>query len=153
MANEMTIELVDSIKKAKSNMQGKEFSCELERNFFFAEQLIENGVIVPPCKVGQTVYVISDCSRIMMLYDNDYFTGTGAITCPYEDACKFTECNDENTQVIETCVSHMLCDDEGWTFGCENINCCYSFNDIGKTAFPTKEEAEQKLKEMSDGNG
>lgn len=144
MANKMRDSLVELIKEAHTKWSYSIGDFES----VCADHLIENGVIVPPCKVGQTVYVISDCSRIIMLYDNDYFTGTGAITCPYEDACKFTECNDENTQVIETCVSHMLCDDEGWTFGCENINCCYSFNDIGKTVFLTKSEAEQKLKEM-----
>ena len=58
MANEMTIKLADSIKKAKSNMQGREFSCELERNFFFAEQLIADGVIVPPFEVGDEVWVV-----------------------------------------------------------------------------------------------
>lgn len=93
-----------------------------------ADYLLENGVIVPPCKVGDTVYVITDCSKIMMHYDNDYLTGTGAIECPYEGVCKFEECNDENIQVIETYVCHLLNDEyDDWTFGCEHINCCYKF--------------------------
>lgn len=111
-----------------------------------ADYLLANRVIVPPCKVGDTVYVITDCSKIMMSYDNDYLTGTGAIECPYEDACKFTECNDENTQVLETCVSHLLNDEyDGWTFGCEKINCCYNFSAIGKIVFLSREEAERAL--------
>ena len=125
-------------------------AAELRERLKHYESLEERGLLQTfPCNVGDTVYVISDCSRIMMHYDNDYFTGTGAITCPYEDACEFTECNDGNTQVIETCVSHLLNDEyDDWTFDCENINCCYSFNEIGKTVFLTKSEAEQKLKEM-----
>ncbi len=117
-----------------------------------ADYLLVNGVIVPPCNVGDTVYAIADCSRIMMYYDNDYLTGTGAIECPFEDVCEFTECNDENTQVIETCVSHLLFDDEDCTFGCEHINNSYNFNDFGKTVFLTREEAEKALKERTDAD-
>lgn len=58
MADEMRIALADLIAKAKRNKNNREFSCEQERNFFLAEQLIENGVIVMPCKVGDTVYII-----------------------------------------------------------------------------------------------
>ena len=111
-----------------------------------ADHLIENGVIVPPCKVGDRVYVTVNCSRIMKFYDNDYLTGTGSIECPFENVCKFTECNDENIQVLETCVSYLLCDDDGWSFGCEHINRNYYLDDISKTVFLTREEAEQALK-------
>lgn len=52
---------------------------------------------------------------------------------------------------IETCVSHLLNDEyDDWTFGCEKINCCYNFSDIGKTVFLTPEEAEKALKEGAD---
>lgn len=108
----------------------------------------EGRIIVPPVKAGQTVYIITDCSMIFMYHDNDYFTGTGAIECPFEDACNFTECNDENTQVLETAVHFLLCDDDGkWYFNCEHINQGYNFNDIGKSVFLTKEEAEKALAE------
>ena len=115
-----------------------------------ADYLLANGVIVPPCKVGDTVYVITDCSRIIMHCDNDYETGTGAIECPFEDVCKFEECNDINTQALETYVSFLLCDEyDDWTFGCEDINSAFSFSEIGKTVFLTREEAEQALAERS----
>lgn len=111
-----------------------------------AENLLANGVIVPPCKVGDTVYVITDCSKIIMHYDNDYDTGTGAIECPFVDVCKFEECNDTNTQVFETYVSFLLCDEyDDWTFHCEDINRSFNFEDFGKTVFLTREEAEQAL--------
>ena len=115
--------------------------------------IIERAII-PPCKVGDTVYVITDCSHIMMYYDNDYLTGTGAIECPFEDVCNFTDCNDENTQVLETYVNFMGCEDGSeWFFRCEHINGVKDFNEIGKTVFLTKEEAEQALAERSAESG
>lgn len=99
-----------------------------------------------PCKVGDTVYVIVDCSMIFMHHDNDYFTGTGAIECPFEDVCSFTECDDENTQVLKTYVRYIWCDDFGeWNLECKKIGCGYTFNDFGKTIFFTREEAEKAL--------
>ena len=37
--------------------------CRPELKYFIADYLLANGVIVPPCKVGDTVYVISE-SRV-----------------------------------------------------------------------------------------
>lgn len=120
----------------------------------YADHLLANGVIAPPVEVGQTVYVITDCSQIMMYYDNDYLTGTGAIECPFEDVCNFTDCNDDNTQVLETYVNYMGIEDGSkWYFRCEHINRANDFNEIGKTVFLTKEEAEKALAERSVNNG
>lgn len=38
--------LVELIKSAKAAMRGKEFTCNLEREYFMAEYLIANGVTV-----------------------------------------------------------------------------------------------------------
>lgn len=53
-----TNKLAELIKQAKSKMWDKTFTCELERNMFVADHLITNDVIVLPCKVGDTVYII-----------------------------------------------------------------------------------------------
>lgn len=88
--------------------------------------------------------------KIMMYYDNDYLTGTGAIECPFEGVCNFTDCNDDNTQVLETYVNYMGIEDGSkWYFRCEHINRANDFNEIGKTVFLIKEEAETKLKELN----
>ena len=50
--------LVELIKQAKK--QTKNANCDIERNMIFADYLLENGVIVPPCKVGDVVYLITD---------------------------------------------------------------------------------------------
>ena len=48
--------LIDLIREAKKHT--KNANSDLERNMIFAEYLLEHGVIVPPCKVGDTVYSI-----------------------------------------------------------------------------------------------
>lgn len=48
--------LVELIEKARAAMKKEELSCDLARNFFFAEYLLNNGVMVLPCNVGDTVY-------------------------------------------------------------------------------------------------
>ena len=50
--------LIELIRKAKKNTKGA--NCDLEREMLFADYLLENGVIVPPCKVGDTVWVYDD---------------------------------------------------------------------------------------------
>ena len=114
-----------------------------------ADYLLANGVIVPPCKVGDTVYVITNCENILMHHDNDYFTGTGAIECPFESSCDFEECNDSNLRICETIVRAMSCEEDfGWSFWFQYINPNFAFSEIGKTVFLTKEEAEKALAKM-----
>jgi hypothetical protein len=54
MANEMRDRLVELIKQARQRT--KNANCDIERNMLFADHLIENGVIVPPCKVGDDIW-------------------------------------------------------------------------------------------------
>ena len=51
--------LIDLIREAKKHT--KNANSDLERNMIFADHLLEHGVIVPPCKVGDTVYSIEMC--------------------------------------------------------------------------------------------
>lgn len=48
--------LIDLIREAKKHT--KNANSDSERNMIFADYLLEHGVIVPPCKVGDTVYCI-----------------------------------------------------------------------------------------------
>ena len=48
--------LIDLIREAKKHT--KNANSDLERNMIFADYLLEHGVIVLPCKVGDTVYSI-----------------------------------------------------------------------------------------------
>ena len=49
---------MELIRQAKKEMRKENRSCNLEREFFIAEYLIANGVILPPCKVGDDIYWI-----------------------------------------------------------------------------------------------
>lgn len=84
-------------------------------NKCLADHLIANGVVLPPCKVGQTVWFI------------------------------------RNKEVIETCVEKIILKQGGLYIKL----CCNSMyettcNSIDRTVFFTKEQAEQKLKELSE---
>lgn len=45
--------LIELIRGARKNTKGA--NCDLEREMLFADYLLANGVIVPPCKVGDRV--------------------------------------------------------------------------------------------------
>ena len=62
MQNEMRDRLVELIKQAKQNT--KNANCDIERNMLYADHLIENGVIVPPCSLHQTLWEITWNKRI-----------------------------------------------------------------------------------------
>ena len=98
----------------------------------FADHLLANGVIVPPVKVGDTVYMpwewngtkgvgILEVIRIV----DDNFTKSS----PYVNTNFFTD--DEDYWVAYNCGR-------------------FAFNDFGKTVFLTREEAEKALKERSE---
>ena len=48
--------LIELIRGARKTTKGA--NCDLEREGLFADYLLANGVIVPPCKVGDTVWFI-----------------------------------------------------------------------------------------------
>lgn len=83
-----------------------------------ADHLLANGVIVPPCKVWDTVYAVSN-----------YYGGEWRVY----------ECRVDNFSVYEKNTFMSISNREGYNFG---ANIC----EIGKTVFLTREEAEQALK-------
>lgn len=95
-----------------------------------AENLIANGVIVPPCKVGDTVYIKNRPLIISFLHiENEVyyvvqFDCDDCGDCPfYEDEVSFEGEHDCRT----------------------NGYIQFTEKDIGKTVFLTKEEAEKAL--------
>jgi hypothetical protein len=111
-----------------------------------AEQ--EGRLAVLPCKVGDTVYAIADCADILKDCDDDYYTGTGAITCPFEKDCEFEECDDANRRIFETYVRSIYKDkDEPVNIFLDKIvDRQFYPSDFGKTVFLTREAAEAALK-------
>ena len=103
---------------------GKGANC-VDHNI--ADYLLANGVIVPPCKVGDTVY----------------FDAVG-----YHDSAEIDGIHIDAQGMSFTWVQYDVGVDitELWDEG------DFDIEDIGKTVFLTKEEAERALKE-SEGNG
>ena len=98
-----------------------------------ADYLLANGVIVPPCKVGETVYIKNRPLIISFLHIENkvyyvvQFDCDDCGDCPfYEDEVSFEGEHD--------------CKTNGYIQ--------FTEKDIGKTVFLTKEEAEEKLKEL-----
>ena len=98
-----------------------------------ADHLLANGVIVPPCKVGQTVYSMTECSceDIDGVRTECEFFGYGIddriCTIPNGAKCPY------QYRVIECYVTEL--------------NIFMFTREWGKTVFLTREEAEQALKE------
>ena len=92
---------------------------------FYADHLIENGVVVPPCKVG----------------DHIYYNFSKNASLPFG-------ANRTRALLVRAIASTE--DKKGWFVrtSFEGIIHDFKFSDFGKTVFLTKEQAEQKLKEM-----
>ena len=127
MANEMRdrlVELLDAtiIVQAEEKALGD-----------IADHLIKNGVIVPPCKVGETVYYINRFYHIELRKDTIYKAKVVRIV----------------TNSLGTSLVIQIRDESGCT-ELSNIDCVETPNieDFSKTVFLTKEKAEAKLKEM-----
>ena len=112
--------LIELIKQAKN--QTKNANCDIERNMIFADYLISNGVIVPPVKIGQTVYTVSR-----------YYTGTW----------EMYECSIDSITKYEKHTFLAMSARGKFTFGEE-------ISQIGKTVFLTREEAEKALKKRGE---
>ena len=96
----------------------------------YADHLLKNGVIVPPCKVGDKVYYVSDSPINLSVQANTIYEAhiSRMVTTQYG-----------TTLVIQIHNS----------YGCTEIP---DINDWGKNVFLTREEAEQALKGVrSDG--
>ena len=93
----------------------------------FADYLLEHGVIVPQCKVGDTVYIINRANKPQeMIFDLIDLR----CTCVNDTDCMCGSlCND----IEHNACQHRFKND---------------FSDIGKTVFLTREEAEKALKEQ-----
>ena len=81
-----------------------------------ADYILANGVIVPPCKCGDTVYVIDNTFGIM-------------------------NCFVDHMEILDDNELKIVCESK-----LRNITKAVSPDDFGKTVFFTKEEAEQALK-------
>lgn len=87
------------------------------------DELLANGVIVPPCKVGDIVY------RVSFVHKNVIPLKVEGFVC--------------NLSSWKVHCTHLI---PSWV-GNQKEHLYISFSSFGKTVFPTIEEAEAKLKE------
>ena len=110
----------------------QEWECDVSNNTIeqIAEHLIENGVIVPPLWVGQTVYHYNHCLGGVFAYLIDNIgigsLGKSGIYWGFE-----ANCHDEETDEL-----------------LDELD--FDLDYIGKTVFLSREEAERAL-ERSEG--
>lgn len=116
---ERLIRLMQEASQSKSDYSGNIGLGQI------ADYLLANGVIVPPCKVGDTVYCIVFCPAINKLSVSKGFVREIRITK-----------NDITINIVD-------CEQIKYA----NLNINITCNDFGKTVFLTREEAERALRE------
>ncbi len=95
-----------------------------------ADWLLENGVVIPPCNIGQTVWLCTSPENIRG-YD---FDGDG-------EQKEIFECVVENVTFYSSGTHQVRCYCNG-----KFVAHYLRFSDFGKTVFLTREEAEQALR-------
>ena len=136
MRNDMRDRLVELLSIIPCNAESCSAVCDGRCQEFddldrcqigqLADHLIANGVIIPPCKVGQTVYCIV----------------FQPVSCKLSVEIGFVR---EFRITKETlCVNIVDCEHIRYA----NLNINVPYDEFGKTVFLTKDQAEQKLKEM-----
>ena len=116
------------------NRERVDLPLPIEYQKDLADYLLANGVIVPPCKVGDKVYYIINNTiqelkvSVINIHENNYIAAK-AICLDEFDMC---DCN---------------CD-------CAKKTCSvwFDYKSLGKTVFLTKEEAERELEKRGKEN-
>lgn len=102
-----------------------------------ADYLLDNGLIVPPCKVGDTVYILDVLADNCKCADCDYYYAGGMGDLP---ECEKTRHGYRYHKCVEIIEQRATM---------QSILCWLSCDDFGKTVFLTREEAEKSLSERS----
>lgn len=134
-----------------------EFYGDIQELYEYRKLKEQNKLLILPCAVGDTVYVLAECENIPTQLDGTLYrengepgTATGYY-CPYEDNCPFDDEDFEDcekykkkTAVFEDTVCFIACDEMGVNIVTKN---CTVHSQIGEYIFLTKEQAESALKE------
>lgn len=104
---------------------------------WLADYLLAEGVIVPPCKVGDTVYVLDVFADDCKCADCDYYYAGGMGDNP---ECERTRHGYRYHKCIEIIEERAIM---------QSILRWLSCDSFGKTVFLTREEAEKAIAERS----
>lgn len=111
-------------------------SCNLAENI--ADDLLENGVVVPPCKVGDVVWRIEDVWHLDDKATWKYHYEKEVLEFMVRSIS--ISCNSKGIW----CKKFRIC--EVWNGKTIDRQRNIEFKDFGKTVFLTREEAERALK-------
>lgn len=98
-----------------------------------ADHLLANGVIVLPCKVGDTLWILWS-----------YYSNGEKKVCPVQVKALRFDTKKNNKRICVSGTMHMIGYDH-------HYNGTFTWDSIGKTLFLTKEEADREL-ERRKGN-
>ena len=115
--------LIELLEQAKEKAKGTLGSMNNGFGAWYADYLLANGVIVPPCKVGDTVYYFSHRPFNLSLLPNTIYEA---------DVVRIV------TTKLGTSVVIQIHNE----YGCTEVP---QISDFGKTVFLIKEEAEKAL--------
>lgn len=129
--------LIDLLEQAKTEALGTMGSLNNGFGAWYADRILEDGWIRPPCKIGDVVYAVGEskivecvCHEITL---HNELMITTAFKCDYDcEGCPF------ESWAKDYCGEYSCQGEYGDWF--------FSVDDFGKIVFRTKEEAEQALK-------
>ena len=131
--------LIELIKEAKKHT--KNANSDIERNMILADHLLANGVIVPPCKVGDKMYKLCSVnSNIKMgqMWD-------GNIVKSNCDRCGYRNCSCYDIGLRERDKDYFIdVIEERIIYSLESLVKIMPY--VGTIWFTSREEAEAKLK-------
>ena len=122
--------LIELLEEAKIKAQDTIGSMNEGFGAWYADYLHEHGIILPPCKVGDKLYLpgVGDGIRSV-----EVLTVTRIILDGVHDGAEFVFCTNDG-------------DGDDYSYG------RFDFVDIGQEVFFDREDAEKKLAEMSKEN-
>ena len=121
--------LVELLRNANQDWLRKEYDGEISEKIeeYVASNLLANGVIVPPCKVGDAVYAVSNNPQNTLVQCR-----VSAFEITTHDA----------VAIIDIIIGDLVLQRQRGIY----------FGNFGKTVFLTREEAEKALAER-EGEG
>ena len=118
---EVKCKILNLIKEAESNFK-RTGKAILDIENYVAEYLVANGVMAPPCKVGDTVYIIEN--RDMLNID--------------PSVCSVTD-----DEIYEMGYGRTQSGELKWLFLLLETGEDFYDDEVGKTVFLSKDEAEK----------
>mgnify|MGYP003418984875 CR=1 FL=1 len=111
-----------------------------------ADYLLENGIIVPPCKVGDTVYVITEKRPCYACF---YCTDYCHLDCKFDDINKLVVKEATVESIFYSGTAKRIKVEVKGVKNLSRYSLEIGFSKINETLFLSKEDAKKALKECN----